>query len=357
MNGGRRRATWGLRGRSMAGTLGLAALAATTALITRAAARRTSRGEGLVVTPAATRLAGRPYREGETLVTTIRVRNPTAAPIRVAAIRTSCSCTVATPEGRPGPPFVLGPGEIADLRMRIGVRADGGPEQSYSMHILSDRGGRTLPDRSATVSFSVEDSLTADPPELAVADVPEGDAVRRRLIIYSSFSEDRWGDLEVRASDPGHIRATIVGRSNETLGPFTRRSEIEAEVHPPPGGGDVHGSLAVWAGGRSLLTIPVRCSFRRPYRLSRDRVIVEGRPGEVVVSEVFVEAIDPRWRDLAFRGGSEGLSAEVESFDASRARIRLTATVPDEPRDGTATFALADGTGEVVIPIRFVLEP
>ncbi len=338
----------------------MAMTAAITSMVTWFATRASvGLAPGLLVAPSVTRVDDHVYKEGEVVRASFKVSNPTGRPIRVKAYRTSCSCMATTPEGGTPPPFVLKPGGLAEFTLRTSALATRGLEQSYSAHIESEVDGKDLPPAVASVHFRVEDGLRAVPRELVIGDAPMGEPVRRTVMLYTKSDAADEATFEFGSSDGQSIAvdASKATGPSESLPGFTPRYKIEVAITPGSDPSLAIGTIEVRRNREVALLIPVRCSFRQDYRLSRPNgVDIEGKPGQIITRQVFYESSSPGWRDLSVVSRPEGVEITIQPFDARTQVIRIRATVPEvappQP-DPRVVLAAGEHKAPLEIPLRY----
>jgi hypothetical protein len=339
----------------MVGCLVLASVVASTSLAVRAGLGRSS--AGLVAVPDRVDLDERLYSTGEVALSKFRITNPLKKPVRVDAIHSACSCTVVPREAALQSGTTIEPGGSQDLWISTTVRPGRDAAQEFATDVLASSEGRSLPPLRLAVSMRIKDPLKAYPQGIRIADVPAGQPLRKTIVLFTRNGKIDPSELTLVSSDERSVRGTLSPASTSQMdqfaGGFVTHYKIEVTVAPIEPGRSISATLGVMDGSQTLLSLPIICTADQPYRLSEDRIELEGRAGEIVSRSLYFEANDRAWRGLRAGQCPEGLTLALEPFDERTTVIRVKARVPEQApeRPWTLSLLAGDGKREVVIPV------
>lgn len=285
---------------------------------------------GLSVEPRTLDLSDKIAKEDEYVSGRFQVSNPLDRPVVVKQLQTSCGCMVSSFEDGRSPPITLSPGETAAFIMKGHTTAQVQLLQRFYTAIVSESAGRPLPEASAVLICRVEDPLKAYPDSVVLGSLPLDQPTRRKVVLSTASPATRIETAQASTSDPVSILCRLAPNRAEGVNGDGRRThyDLEVTIVPRPGSDAISGSIKVVAGDQRL-TIPVECTFKKPYRLSQAAVRVEGRPGEVVAREIFYEFSEPAWSAPRIVRSSADVDAEIASFDASTKVVRMRIRVPE----------------------------
>ncbi len=314
------------------------------------------------VEPRSQRLGDSTYREGDTVSARFSIVNPLQVPVTIRGIHTSCSCMATLPGTGLSLPFEIAPGSHAEFWVQGSVRP--GPElnQAYSIEVEAWCNGVPLPESFASLSFRVEDVLKAYPIAIKLGEVPIDQPVHRKIYLYTINRPDGGSMPTLRVSGSPSIRATIAAGDKATSDAIPRDFKVQylIDVILEPGQGEASssGTIDVLGGNRTLLSIPVQCSYQHEYRISADHIDVEGRSGQQFVREIFIESESPSWSEISVPSLPEGITASVDRFDAKTRVVRAKIQVPPAGRvqRGEILLKSGDGLKTIRIPVRVAAE-
>lgn len=303
---------------------------------------------GLSVEPRTVDLTDRVAKEDEYVSGRFEITNPLDRPVIVKQFMTSCGCMASTFEDGRELPLFLGPGGTAAFVMRGHTAAQIEQTQRFYTTIVSECDGRALPEISVALHCRVEDPLKAFPPSIILGGLPGDLPTRRRLALATQSPATKVEAARVSSSDPNSILVELNPNRAGGLdgeGRYTRY-DLDVTLVPQAEREALSGVIEVVCGDQRF-SIPVECTFKRPYRLSQAIVEAEGRPGEVVSSEVFYEFTEPAWSSPRIVHSPVGVDAEIASFDSStkvlKMRIHLPrGSAPGGQRAGSAQASASD---------------
>ncbi len=315
--------------------------------------------QGLKIDPPAVKVTDRVFGEAEVIKQVYTITNPLKVAVTVRELSTSCSCLATVPNGKTKPPFVLEPGDSAEVELETITRATGDPDQSYAITVNAEAEGKPLPECVASWSFQVENSIKAEPARITILNIRAGTPVKNKLVLYTNAGEESLKDYTLSVSKPKLIHARLVklaGSSNTEVGHrYQPRFALETTIDAADE--TVSGEIEVKKSGVSAVKIPVYCSFTQPYNLRPRKLDVQGPPGKRVARRVFFESSEPEWKDIEIVEKSRGVEVELRQFDATTREIRLTIEIPraggvETSRNLSVVLAGKDKSSRVAIPIR-----
>lgn len=321
-------------------------------------AGRLRRAESLAVEPPVADLTGTIHPEGEPVHARSRLVNTLAEPVVVKEIGTSCTCTASLVEGGKTLPLTIEPGGAIGFQLEVHPIAQP-PDliQTVRAVLRSECAGQPLPPAVAMVRLRAEDAVKPEPPVIRIGDAPIGEPVIRQVALTTVSPHTKVGPPEVTVSDPKAIRAQVVAGGPGGLfdDRLTSHYRIEVELSAGRGAKAISASIDIRVDGR-VRRVPIACTFRRPYRLSKEHIEIAGRPGETAAEEVYYEAREPGWEEPEVVAVPRGLNVAVKPFDAATHVLCIIASVPkpSAPRDELAITLRPKGRDDqITIPIRY----
>jgi len=309
-------------------------------------------------------LTSKVFEPGTPVSATFRLVNPVGKPVLVKSFLTSCSCVASEVEGGKAPPFLLNPGQSAEFVVRTTVQSRPEPVQTFRVLIESESEGKPLPELSAAVLVRVEDGLMSFPESITAVNLPFERPQCPEVFLFTHSSVNSLRKPMLVVSDPEVIKATVVEKTSSILDKdrFKTHYAIQTTLMPKAGHSSFTGWIKVLVGDRLISNIPIRCSFKQPYRLSQDAVEIRGRAGETVTQTIFYEAGDSSWSGIASLSTPRDVQVHIEPFDKTSDVIKVTAKVLSKDQQiskgasARLEFAVSDTKQRITIPIRYVID-
>jgi hypothetical protein len=308
-------------------------------------------------------LSSTTFEAGSPVSTTFRITNLIQKPVLVKEFVHSCTCIATEVDGGKAPPFLLGPGESAEFVPRTIVQPRREPVQTFKTVIESESEGKPLPGLTASMRVRVEDGLMALPESITALDLPIERTKGPEVFLVNYSAAKPPAEPSVAVSDPDVIKAKVVPRTSSKFDKdgFKTHYALQTEITPKEGQPSVAGWVKLSVGDRVISNIPVRCSFKKPYRLSLDTVEIRGRLGETVTQKIFYEASDPAWRPIACVSNPGNLQVTIEPFDKDCDVIKVTGKVlradphAGQRPDPRLDFAVTGSDHKLSLPIQYVI--
>ncbi len=312
------------------------------------------------VEPAVVRLTDRIYPENEYVSAEFRIVNPLGKPVTVTELSTQCGCTTAVVGGGKRLPLSIAPNQSCAFVLKAFGTAKPEPLQTFVAHVSTECDGRPLADATASLQFQVEDPLRAFPDRFVAGGLPLRPA-KKRLSLVTMSTSTATPKPELKVSDPELIEAQLYEPEPGSVGDerFKTHYTVEITVTPKGGASSVTGTVSVISAGRVIRDIPVQCAFKVPFTLSLAEIHVDGSPGDQVGKDVYYEAHDAEWRDLEVAHKPDNVHVEVDQFDKTTQRLRLTITVPSHENlpaaaDGDCIVLKSKKVGHGIrLPVRY----
>jgi len=313
--------------------------------------------KAMVVEPATANLTDKAHREDEIVRSRFRLANPLSRPITVKEIATSCSCTASLVEGGKTTPLTLDPGEAVDFWLETHPIPQADLIQVVRAVISSECDGQPLPTTVAMMRILVEDPPKPVPASIQVGDAPVGEPVKRQFVLTTASASTKVGRPQVTVSDPSMIRAALVegGPTGLFEDHLTGHYRIDVEFVANRDVDSIDGHVDVRVDGRAI-RIPVVCRFHRPYRLSQKTIRIEGRPGDMVVRDLYYESLEPGWEQPEVLSIPTDVELAVKPFDATTRVLTIRARVPEagkEPANRDIILRPRGRDDRITIPISY----
>ncbi len=311
----------------------------------------------LSVEPSVVRLTDRIYPANQYVSAKFRIVNSGDKPVKLTEMATSCGCTTAMIDGGKEVPVIVSPKGSLEFRLSAFGTPRPEPLQSFIVNLSSECEGRPLPDVRATLQFQVEDPVRVIPPGIVVAGLPSG-PFKRSVSLVTRSASTMVPKLELMVSDTESIGAALnrpAPGMAEVPG-FQTHYTVDVTVTPRPGESTVTGIISVKAGDLAIQAIPVECTFKTPFSLSLKEIHVDGSPGDQVGKEIYYEAHDPEWRDVAVTHRPDNIGVETAQFDQRTQRLRFTIKIPsgELPADDECVILKSKRGGhEIKLPVRY----
>jgi hypothetical protein len=322
-------------------------------------------GNNLIIAPnKIADLTSKMYQTGTPVSATFRLVNPAGKPVLVKGYATSCSCVASEVEGGKAPPFLLGPGESAEFIVRTILQPRREPVQTFRVVIESECEGKPLPELTAAMLVRVEDGLMSLPESITAVNLPFERSQCPEVFLFTHSAVNSLRKPTLVVSDPEVIKAAVVEKTSSILDKdrFKTHYAIQTTLVPKAGRSSFTGWIKVLVGDRLISNIPIRCSFKQPYRLSQDAVEIRGRVGETVTQTVYYEAADPSWNGIASISTPRDVQVHIEPFDKTSDVIKVTAKVFSKDQQISVDanerleFAVSDTKQRITIPISYVID-